>query len=512
MVLKLLARLEGLCFTVGIYVGLLTSPTLAIAAPRHEVGPPPGFPLVQQRRAAGDRRVMSAEGSRHRQERSSPPHYGGDNDTDVDYDVSEDDDYSVCDTDSLFVAQIPWRLQSRQEKLRRATDEAILRLEAYTKYREPVPDPSTRAPAVAAALFLLGERKAWPGPILITGVISRAMVEFATYCTGTTAAVFQSRLEAFRESWRAAFHLAAASRVPSISITGTPWSLGAVSATFSASGQLRAPDLMVRGGRRVALSEEPEHYIGCLAYSAFQQSGFLDVLSETALNHHLHLEAIGIVPHPNITFEEWILPRLLTLQSTASRSERFGRQYDPLHIILGIGEESGRGLSVGEVFIETKAHRLVELAHNASSAATRQGRTAYRVKLPSPERLKAADAHIQLSSGAGWDFQHASNSKIHSVHSELAEPEMTTLQYVLMHHAWHSLRALFVAILMRVLARTVLHSHRAQVNVAQEGQWDARTRPNTPSTQAPNDTTSDISSIFDTGLDDISGLSSSSSS
>eukprot|EP01054_Gregarina_sp_Poly1_P007592 Gregarina_sp_Poly_1__7591@NODE_425_length_8620_cov_281_527534_g346_i0_p1_GENE_NODE_425_length_8620_cov_281_527534_g346_i0NODE_425_length_8620_cov_281_527534_g346_i0_p1_ORF_typecomplete_len534_score47_92Ecm33/PF12454_8/3_3Ecm33/PF12454_8/3_5e02_NODE_425_length_8620_cov_281_527534_g346_i028554456 len=528
MALKLLARIEGLCFMVGTYCGLLSSPSLAFASPQREVGPPPSFPLLNRYRR-GDRLSTSPNSDINR-----PPRYfnpeaisateagsvavmnTNQQPTSISDDVDDDEEDYYLDNDSLdsLFEVVPRSFRYRQEKLRVATAEAVARLKAYTDHREPLPDLECLAPAVAAAVLVLGQRKACGGSVRTTPPICRAMAEYATYCTGTTATLFKARLEAFRETWRATFHLAAASGVPYLSITGMPWSARAVSATYLGTasdphGTLGdASYLLMRSGRIVKLMEEPEHYIGCLAYTAFQQSGFLDVLAETALNHYLQLESVGIVPCPNILFEEWILPRLAALQSTASQRERFGSLHDPLHLILGIGEESVRGLSVGEVFVPQRpAHRLVDLVRakrlDCYAQDSRGGRTLYRMRFPSPAHLGPSDAYIQSSDHAGWAFQHSGRSKVYSVHTNLAEPDLSTLHSVLIHHVLRELKGALVELFIRVFLRGLLRvseDHRDQFGGGSQG--GIRMRPTTPSTQVPGDTISDRSSVEDVGFPD----------
>eukprot|EP01055_Gregarina_sp_Pseudo9_P000350 Gregarina_sp_Pseudo_9__349@NODE_1226_length_1767_cov_17_307870_g1152_i0_p1_GENE_NODE_1226_length_1767_cov_17_307870_g1152_i0NODE_1226_length_1767_cov_17_307870_g1152_i0_p1_ORF_typecomplete_len499_score34_05_NODE_1226_length_1767_cov_17_307870_g1152_i01101606 len=486
MALKLLARLEGLCFTKMAYCGLLASPSLAFASPQREVGPPPCLPRCRCRAQRLPRSTRERRGSSYS------------SDTEAD-DGDGDEDEDLMDAEPLFVAQAHNSFQWRQEKLRGAAIEAIARVKAFADHRELLPDLDRLAPAVAAAVLLLGERKACGGFRGMTVSISRAMTEYATCCTGTNASILRARLEVFRESWKATFHLAAASQVPLLSITGMPWSARAVSATFLGSshdphGTLGDSSyLLVRGGRIVRLLEEPEHYLGCLAYTAFQQSSFVDVLTETALNLCLQLETVGIVPCPNIVFEEWILPRLASLQYTASQRERFGSPADLLHIVLGIGEESVRGLCMGEMFLpDRKANRLVDLVRRRSSASRQpnKGRAFYRVKFRSPSRLTASDVCVQSSDSSGWHFQQSSQSKVFNVKTDLAEPDLWTLQYVMFIHVLRGLRARLVAIFMRIL-RCAFRIRSPAVPEIIVGQ-----RPLTPSTQVPGDTISERSSSF----------------
>eukprot|EP01056_Protomagalhaensia_sp_Gyna25_P004812 Protomagalhaensia_sp_Gyna_25__4811@NODE_490_length_3284_cov_1179_605547_g381_i0_p1_GENE_NODE_490_length_3284_cov_1179_605547_g381_i0NODE_490_length_3284_cov_1179_605547_g381_i0_p1_ORF_typecomplete_len284_score39_11_NODE_490_length_3284_cov_1179_605547_g381_i017862637 len=281
-----------------------------------------------------------------------------------------------------------------------------------------------------------------------------------------------------------------------------PWSPRAVSATYLGSSRdphgttLDAAYRLERDGSAISLTEQPEHYLGCLACAAFQQSSFLDVLSEIAFSHDLRLEAVGVVPCPSILFEEWILPRLSTLLVGASQRERFGALYDSLHIVLGVGEESSRGLCVGEVFLPRSAERLVDLARRRRLVHRREGRTLYQLKFPAPSRLFSGDALIKLSDTTGWGFQYSQNSTVYNAGTGRADPDLTMLQSVLWLHAWRVMKAALIAVFMRVFARGVLWSP----DLVFRPYMDQGARPLTPSTQVPNDSSmSDRSSIVDVG-------------
>eukprot|EP01057_Protomagalhaensia_wolfi_P006194 Protomagalhaensia_wolfi_Nauph_80__6193@NODE_91_length_3802_cov_379_199309_g68_i0_p1_GENE_NODE_91_length_3802_cov_379_199309_g68_i0NODE_91_length_3802_cov_379_199309_g68_i0_p1_ORF_typecomplete_len457_score65_37_NODE_91_length_3802_cov_379_199309_g68_i015712941 len=453
MVLKLLARLEGLCSSMGVYVGLLRSPSLAFALPR------------------------SAETAQFGRPESTLPE-------------DEEDDFILLASP----------IRCPRESLRLNAVEAIARLRAFSNHRVLLPDLDQLAPAVAAAILLLGRKEAIPTGAPVSRPVKIALQEFATLGTGTSISRFRNRVDAFSENWKATFHLAAASRVPFVSITGMPWSARAVSATYLGSSPdphgttLDAAYRLERDGRIISLTEQPEHYLGCLACAAFQQSSFLDVLFETAFSHDLRLEAVGVVPCPSLLFEEWILPRLSALLVGASQRERFGALYDSLHIVLGVGEESSRGLCVGEVFLPRCAERLVDLARRQRATHRREGRTLYQLKFPAPSRLFSSDALIKLSDTTGWSFQYSQNSTVYSAGTGRADPDLTTLQSVLWLHAWSVMKAALIELFMRVFARGVLRGPE----LVFRPHIDQVVRPLTPSTQVPNDSSvSERSSIVD---------------